>query len=404
MPSSGVRAAQSAPPPGPPPPGDRRRPAGRRRGRRRLGRGHARFRPRRSAGHDGHGLGRHDHADRHDRWATASVPTTAPTAPATAPGLSKRSVTIAWVGDTVLASSYGMPPDGGRRSMAGVVGPLRGADLAFGNLEETLSQLPGTKCGGSPNCFAFQAPPSYARLLTRGRLRHHEPREQPRRRLRPGRSALDRAGARRPRAALDGTARADHDHAAQRAAHRAARLRPLPLGGAPRADPRRAGARPQGGLAGRPRGRRHARRRRGLGRDARAARHGDLPRREPRRLAPLLACRHRRRRRPRGRLGAARDPRRRALPRAPDRLLDRQLPRLQELRHRRDALAERDPARAPARRRRLRRRHLGLAAPGRKRAPAPRPLARQRAPRRAAVARGLRPRGGADRRGRHDPP
>jgi Bacterial capsule synthesis protein PGA_cap len=97
---------------------------------------------------------------------TASVPTTAPTAPATAPGLGKRSVTIAWVGDTVLASSYGTPPGAGRRSMAGVVGPLRGADLAFANLEETLSQLPETKCGGSPNCFAFQAPPSYARLMT----------------------------------------------------------------------------------------------------------------------------------------------------------------------------------------------------------------------------------------------
>ena len=52
------------------------------------------------------------------------------------------SVTIAWVGDTVLASNYGMPPDGGRRSMAPVVGPLRSADLAFGNLEETLSAPP----------------------------------------------------------------------------------------------------------------------------------------------------------------------------------------------------------------------------------------------------------------------
>ena len=49
------------------------------------------------------------------------------------------------------------------RSMAPVVGPLRAADLAFANLEETLSQLPDTKCGGSPNCFAFQAPPSHAR-------------------------------------------------------------------------------------------------------------------------------------------------------------------------------------------------------------------------------------------------
>jgi hypothetical protein len=66
----------------------------------------------------------------------------------------------------VLASSYGTPPDGGRGSMAAVVAPLRSADLTFGNLEETLSQLPETKCGGSPNCFAFQAPPSYARLMS----------------------------------------------------------------------------------------------------------------------------------------------------------------------------------------------------------------------------------------------
>ena len=45
----------------------------------------------------------------------------------------------------VLASNYGMPPDAGRLSMAPVVGPLRSADLAFGNLEETLSQLPETQ-------------------------------------------------------------------------------------------------------------------------------------------------------------------------------------------------------------------------------------------------------------------
>jgi hypothetical protein len=98
---------------------------------------------------------------------TASLPTTA-TAPAatTTPGLSKRSVTIAWVGDTVLASKYGSPPDGGRLSMAPVVGPLRSADIAFANLEETLSHLPDVKCGASSNCYAFQAPPSYARLMT----------------------------------------------------------------------------------------------------------------------------------------------------------------------------------------------------------------------------------------------
>jgi hypothetical protein len=96
---------------------------------------------------------------------TASPPTTAASTPATTPDLAAHSVTIAWVGDTVVASKYGMPPDGGRRSMAPVVGPLRGADLAFGNLEETLSALPDSKCGSSPNCFAFQAPPSMAKLM-----------------------------------------------------------------------------------------------------------------------------------------------------------------------------------------------------------------------------------------------
>jgi hypothetical protein len=99
---------------------------------------------------------------------TALPPTTATTATSTAattPDLAAHSVTIAWVGDTVVASKYGMPPDGGRRSMAPVVGPLRGADLAFGNLEETLSALPESKCGSSPNCFAFQAPPSMAKLM-----------------------------------------------------------------------------------------------------------------------------------------------------------------------------------------------------------------------------------------------
>ena len=105
-----------------------------------------------------------------DPASTAITPATTvaatTTAPAATPGLGERSVTIAWVGDMVLASSYGTPPDAGKLSMAPVVGPLRSASLSFGNLEETLSQLPESKCGGSANCFAFQAPPSYARLMT----------------------------------------------------------------------------------------------------------------------------------------------------------------------------------------------------------------------------------------------
>jgi hypothetical protein len=50
--------------------------------------------------------------------------------------------------------------------MAPVVGPLRSANIAFGNLEETLSSLPDSKCGSSSNCFAFQAPPAMATRMT----------------------------------------------------------------------------------------------------------------------------------------------------------------------------------------------------------------------------------------------
>ena len=175
-----------------------------------------------------------------------------------------------------------------------------------------------------------------------------------------GRPALDRARAAQGGRALDGPARADHDPAPQRAAHRAARLRALQVGR--RLEQiarrrRRSCARPRREAdlvvvamhAGR----------RGLGRDARPARHRDVPGREPRRLAPLRARRDRRRRRPRRRLGAARDPRRRALPRAPDRVLARQLRRLQELRHGRHALAERDPDACSCAATAVRRRHAG---------------------------------------------
>jgi poly-gamma-glutamate capsule biosynthesis protein CapA/YwtB (metallophosphatase superfamily) len=66
----------------------------------------------------------------------------------------------------VLGSSFGMPPDNGRGSLAAVVGTLERADLTFGNLEETMSTASGSKCGaGSSNCYAFQAPPSYSGLL-----------------------------------------------------------------------------------------------------------------------------------------------------------------------------------------------------------------------------------------------
>ena len=106
-----------------------------------------------------HATGRADTAT-----ATTSAPTTSTaTAPARPTG---KPVSIDWVGDTVLGSSYGLPPDGGKHSMAGVTRELRAADLTWGNLEETLSTATSSKCSSSsPNCFAFQAPPSYAGLL-----------------------------------------------------------------------------------------------------------------------------------------------------------------------------------------------------------------------------------------------
>jgi len=80
----------------------------------------------------------------------------------------KSPVTIQWVGDTVLASAYGTPPNGGRDSLKAMTPSLHKADITWGNLEETLSRGGTSKCGGdSSNCFAFQAPPSYARNLKR---------------------------------------------------------------------------------------------------------------------------------------------------------------------------------------------------------------------------------------------
>jgi hypothetical protein len=92
--------------------------------------------------------------------------TAASTTPTTTSAPTGDPVTLEWVGDMVLGSSFGMPPDNGRRSFAAVVHTLEDADLTFGNLEETMSTTSGSKCGaGSSNCYAFQAPPAYAGLL-----------------------------------------------------------------------------------------------------------------------------------------------------------------------------------------------------------------------------------------------
>jgi len=77
-----------------------------------------------------------------------------------------RSVTIGWVGDTVLGSRHGVPPDGGRDLLAGVRSRLKRPDVMVGNLEGVIGTRGVAKCPPqTPNCFAFQAPPEAARTL-----------------------------------------------------------------------------------------------------------------------------------------------------------------------------------------------------------------------------------------------
>lgn len=82
-------------------------------------------------------------------------------------GGSGRSITINWVGDTVLGSSYGLPPDSASGVFRGVAGELARADLTIGNLEGTFGTGGLSKCGAdpSPACFAFQAPAKNAAAL-----------------------------------------------------------------------------------------------------------------------------------------------------------------------------------------------------------------------------------------------
>ena len=82
----------------------------------------------------------------------------------TPPPAPRRGITIAAVGDTMLGSTPVLPPD-----PAAYLAPVRGAlraGLVFGNLEGTLTDRTAGKCGaGSTACFAFRAPPTFARAL-----------------------------------------------------------------------------------------------------------------------------------------------------------------------------------------------------------------------------------------------
>jgi poly-gamma-glutamate capsule biosynthesis protein CapA/YwtB (metallophosphatase superfamily) len=90
-------------------------------------------------------------------------------APAATAQETPTSVSLTWVGDIALSKRQGLPPRGG----AGVFPQsikrfMKRADLATGNLEGTLGSGGPPKCRG--NCFSFQAPARYARVLRRAGL------------------------------------------------------------------------------------------------------------------------------------------------------------------------------------------------------------------------------------------
>src|SRR3954451_14706030 len=81
--------------------------------------------------------------------------------------------TLSWVGDIAFSSDRGLPAGG----VGGAIGPLKRflrADIVTGNLEGTLATGGASKCGRrrrtvqhAGDCFAFRAPPHYARGLRR---------------------------------------------------------------------------------------------------------------------------------------------------------------------------------------------------------------------------------------------
>jgi poly-gamma-glutamate capsule biosynthesis protein CapA/YwtB (metallophosphatase superfamily) len=97
---------------------------------------------------------------------TGAGTTTTPhsTAPSSQPAVDHRVVSVAAVGDTMLGMTPLLPP-----SPATYLGAVRSelhGDVVFGNLEGTLTDVDSGKCSpGEQNCYAFRAPPAFARDL-----------------------------------------------------------------------------------------------------------------------------------------------------------------------------------------------------------------------------------------------
>jgi hypothetical protein len=95
--------------------------------------------------------------------AALAIPAAASAAPA-----DPAEVSLNWVGDISFSTRQGLPPGGPGGVFTEVKRYLDGADITTGNLEGTLGRGGPSKCsGGGSDCFAFQAPASYANALAR---------------------------------------------------------------------------------------------------------------------------------------------------------------------------------------------------------------------------------------------
>jgi len=84
------------------------------------------------------------------------------------PAQKPATVTIGWVGDTMLGRAGALPPDRGRTILKDTGRVTVAPDLMLGNLEGTLSVGGVSKCAvASANCHAFQVPPDHAGALHR---------------------------------------------------------------------------------------------------------------------------------------------------------------------------------------------------------------------------------------------
>ena len=100
--------------------------------------------------------------------ATATPARAAPAPPGRPAAQQPATVTIGWVGDTMLGRAGAPAPDRGRGILAGTGRVTVAPDLMLGNLEGTLSVGGTSKCAAaSANCHAFQVPPDHADALHR---------------------------------------------------------------------------------------------------------------------------------------------------------------------------------------------------------------------------------------------